>query len=645
MVKAKTSKDPPTIMNGPPYSLVVESSVMTPEEKQKVGKKKKKKSSARDGHNVARPESEEEFMALDFSSRCAVAGLQLGRTKVFLRREAFDRIEAMRSETFFNAAATIQKIVRGKQCREYFLIMRYAAVVIQSLFRMRLSLRRVEGERAVKSAITIQSAWRMYDAKLSIAQIVFARNAAAKLIQRFYRHKQLMARQSAVSEDDILRAVTQVQAMYRGSRTRADVLEMMQQQERQERERAEMEERERKRAEKERKAKAAAAATAATAVAATTAAIVSSPKERQIAPVEREREPTTALAVSGELETELYRQIQEENWAMVENLLDQHPELAETADPKSGELPLHMIARHTGAWTLLIDMVLVLYPKALIHRDKMGALPIHHAAAHDNLAALEIIYSAYKEGINDTDRKGRLPIHVAAEFDAVDTVKFLLAKSPEGAYTMVYRPPNNSGGGLPLHIACRNYASIGVITALLAENFASAKRADENGDLPLHLLLRCGEVVDQVVVKTLLTCFSSAASRTDMNGDLPLAIAIKHQCRSAVINTVLMQFPDGAGVLNGDGHSPLFLAFKHNADDRTIMGLLNHAPEVSFACCACHTLQCFRAASHDCSCCIIYSLPLLSTERLGCFRFRSLRRMSILTLLFTTCSSEICRLI
>ena len=577
MVKAKTAKDPPTIMNGPPYSLVVESSVMTPEEKQKT-KKKKKRSSSRDGHNVARPESEEEFLSLDFSSRCAVAGLQLGRTKVFLRREAFDRIEAMRSETFFNAAATIQKIARGKQCREYFLIMRYAATVIQSLFRMRLSLRRVEGERALKSVVTIQSAWRMYDAKLSVAQIVYARIAAAKMIQRFYRHKQIMARQaemqSSISEDDIIRAVTQVQAMYRGSKTRTAVLEMMQAQERQERERIAREER--IRAEDERKAAAAAAA----ATAASTAAIVSSPKvERQVAPIDRGT--TTALAVSGELETELYRQIQEENWAMVENLLDQHPELAETADPKSGELPLHMIARHTGAWTLLIDMVLVLYPKALIHRDKMGALPIHHAAAHDNLAALEIIYSAYKEGINDTDRKGRLPIHVAAEFDAVDTVKFLLAKSPEGAYTMVYRPPNNAGGGLPLHIACRNYASIGVITALLAENFASAKRADENGDLPLHLLLRCGEVVDQVVVKTLLTCFSSAASRTDMNGDLPLAIAIKHQCRSAVINTVLMQFSEGAGVLNGDGHSPLFLAFKHNADDRTIMGLLNHAPEVS----------------------------------------------------------------
>jgi len=346
------------------------------------------------------------------------------------------------------------------------------------------------------------------------------------------------------SEEDILRAVTAVQAMARGASTRQALLN-------------EVEDSPAKSLQQP------------------------SPSPVKVKESALARVQTETIVYTSDQQLELYNNIQDENWAMVESILDKHPELAETSDPRSEELPLHMIARHSGAWTLLTDMVLVLYPKALIHRDKMGALPMHHAAAHDNLAALEIIYSAYKEGVNDTDKKGRLPIHVAAEFDAVETVKFLLSKSPEGAFTMVYRPPNNSGGGLPLHIACRNYASIGVITALLAENFASAKRTDENGDLPLHLLLRCGEVVDQVVVKTLLTCFSSAVSRTDMNGDLPLHIAIKNQCRSAVINTILMQFPEGAGVLNGDGHSPLFLSFQHNADDRTIMGLLNHAPELS----------------------------------------------------------------
>jgi hypothetical protein len=365
------------------------------------------------------------------------------------------------------------------------------------------------------------------------------------------------------SEDDIIRAVTTIQAMHRGGKSRAALIEMMRSPSPPPRSPSPPP---RSPSPPPRKSP---------------VRVARSPEvvvERQITPVRTEEiAPHANTYMIGEL----FREIHAENWAMVESILDKHPELAESPDLKTGELALHKMARHNGAWTLLIDMVLVLFPKALIHRDNMGAMPIHHAAAHDNLAALEIIFSAYKEGINETDKMGRLPIHVAANYDAVDSIKFLLSKSPEGAYTMVYRPPADTGGGLPLHIACSNHASIGVITALLAENFASAKRTDENGDLPLHLLLRCGEVVDPVVVKTLLTCFSGALSRTDMNGDLPLSIAIKYQCRSTVINAVLMQYPEAAGALNGDSHSPLFLAFKHNADDRTIMGLLNHAPELA----------------------------------------------------------------
>jgi len=40
-----------------------------------------------------------------------------------------------------------------------------------------------------------------------------------------------------------------------------------------------------------------------------------------------------------------------------------------------------------------------------------------------------------------------------------------------------------------------------------------------------------------------------------------------------------MHFPDAASVLDSEGHSPLHLAFYYKADDRTLMGLLNHAPE------------------------------------------------------------------
>ena len=551
--KTKKINTGPASVNAPPFSLVVESSVMTPE-----GQKKKKNGlrKRRESHQVTRPESEEEFLKLDFASRCAVAGLQLGRTKVFLRREAFDRIEAMRSDKFCDAARAIQKIVRGKLCKMYYQHMRQAAIKIQSLIRMRLSTYELYERRVMFAAVKIQATWRAYYARMIFFEAGYVRRAAAILIQRAYRAYVVRCAEPEfrLSEDDIIRAVISVQAMHRGAKARAFVREILLSYENE----------------------------ACSPSPVKTLPPVSPSGDRSLE-LHQSRD-IVPLSVNPAMTTELFREIQMENWAMVENILDKHPELAQVPDLKTGELALHKIARHAGAWTLLIDMVLVLYPKALVHRDNMGALPIHHAAAHDNLAALEIIYSAYKEGIKDADKIGRLPIHVAAHYDAVDAVKFLLAKSPEGAYTMVVRPLDN-GGGLPLHVACSNHASVGVITALLAENFASAKRTDENGDLPLHLLLRRGEGVDPVVVKTLLTCFAGAVSRTDMHGDLPLAIAIKHRCRSPVVNAILMQYPEAAGILNGDGHSPLFLAFQNNADDRTIMGLLNHAPEV----CA-HTL-------------------------------------------------------
>jgi ankyrin repeat protein len=513
--------------------------------------------------NIARPQSKAEFLSLDFVARCAVAGLQLGRTKVFLRREAFDRIEAIRSNKFFGSAAKIQAMVRGKIVREHFKRMRVAAVKIQALLRVRLSQKTVYHLRRSIASTKIQSTWRMISVKSVMSKTILKKRVDDARILKERRKREVKANAATLIQArargikarncyfSALFGIIRLQAIFRGKKVRTLATIRMNET--------------RKKVVK----------------AASPPVTIPPPPIRKMSPRKSDTKkmvlpsPTSsAVSIS-----EFYKFIKDEDWATVEKLLDSNPVLAEEVEPSSGELPLHVIARHTNVWTLLVDMMLVLNPKALIHKDKMGALPIHHAGAHDNLAALEIIFSAYKDGVNEVDVKGRLPLHVAAEFDAADAVKFLLSQSSEGAFTMVYRPVDGSGGGLPLHVACRNYASIGVITALLAENFASAKRCDENGDLPLHLILKCGEVVDQVVVKTLLTCFSAAASRTDMNGDLPLAIAIKNKCNPAVINGILMQYPNAASVFSSDGHSPLHLAFEHCADDRTILGLLNHAPE------------------------------------------------------------------
>lgn len=289
---------------------------------------------------------------------------------------------------------------------------------------------------------------------------------------------------------------------------------------------------------------------------------------------------------------ELFSFIGDGNWYMVEKMLHKNPLLVEEEDPTTGELPLHMIVEQASAWTLLIDMVLTLYPKAVVHKDFSGALPIHHASQADNITALEIIYESYKNGAKDVDASGRLPIHVAAEHGSIESVKYLTLKVPECASTVVL-PGSDAGGSLPLHLACKTYTSVGVIAALLRTplHFSLASRTDENGELPLHLLLRGGADVDVVAVKTVLTCHLNAIATRDQSGDIPLHIALKNSCKPAVIETLLSHFPGSCVVMDGEGHSPLFLALYHSAEDETSLSLIQHAPQVSHcrvSCCTSH---------------------------------------------------------
>mmetsp|Transcript_19646 Transcript_19646/g.27980 ORF Transcript_19646/g.27980 Transcript_19646/m.27980 type:complete len:931 (-) Transcript_19646:59-2851(-) len=246
----------------------------------------------------------------------------------------------------------------------------------------------------------------------------------------------------------------------------------------------------------------------------------------------------------------LFKLLEDELWDTAIALLEEYKEqkLASQREPETGKLALHIVAEKN----------------------------LHHVFDH--------IYNFYPEGADVFDYSGRLPLHIAAEHDALVPVKYLLAKHPDGADTMMMRPTGRSGGGIPLHVACKINASGAVITALLAHNFNSCKVSDANGDLPIHLLLRNGKDVSGAVVQGLLDTYPTAATRADMYGDLPLSVALKHECKPDVIKTMLMHNPDAAKVQNGrDGHSPLFLAFKHNADDKTILGLMNHAPDLIVA--------------------------------------------------------------
>jgi len=105
------------------------------------------------------PETAQEFLSLDFSSRCAVAGLQLGRTKVFLRREALDRIEALRAQKFGVSALTIQRIARGSQARAYYRLLK---------------------QKLTRCVALIQRAYRRYTKRLLLATFAIKVQAIAR---------------------------------------------------------------------------------------------------------------------------------------------------------------------------------------------------------------------------------------------------------------------------------------------------------------------------------------------------------------------------------------------------------------------------------------------------------------------------------
>ena len=463
-------------------------------QQQKVQKRKKKRLNAQS--NIDIPETEEEFENLDFGTRCAVAGLQLGRTKMFLRREAFDCIETLRVGVLGKSAAVIQAKVRGMVQRMRYLRLKEATIKCQAIIRYFLANREVirarQKAKIEKWASTmIQVNYRRYKFRNLGADKKQAMLDAAITIQAFIRGCLIRIRL-----DDLMPP----KGVQLGVKKNIPDQELAQVQEQ-------------------------------------VVVIRTGPTEEELATLMKKK-------------ILLFKLLDDEMWDSAISLMKEYEEqkLASERELETGRLALHIVAEKN----------------------------LHHVFEH--------VYNLYPEGADVFDYSGRLPLHIAAEHDALVPVKYLLAKHPDGADTMMLRPTARSGGGIPLHVACKVNASGAVITALLAHNFNSCKVCDTNGDLPIHLLLRNGQHVSGPVVQGLLDTYPTAATRADMYGDLPLSVALKHECKPDVVKTLLMHNPDAAKVQNGrDGHSPLFLAFEHNADDKTILGLMNHAPDLIVA--------------------------------------------------------------
>lgn len=113
----------------------------------------------------------------------------MGKTKVFMRRKAFEGLETLRNKKLESAATRIQAFSRMHLARIDYLVALYAIIVMQTFARRVGAYRMVRAYRIHVSAIRIQAAWRASQARAVLRTMLWSKvvGSSILLIQRVWR--------------------------------------------------------------------------------------------------------------------------------------------------------------------------------------------------------------------------------------------------------------------------------------------------------------------------------------------------------------------------------------------------------------------------------------------------------------------------
>eukprot|EP00624_Nannochloropsis_granulata_P003466 evm.model.NODE_27573_length_56350_cov_23.676434.5 len=122
-----------------------------------------------EGRLVAHMPSEAARAALPLKEVLAHVGLQLGRTKVFFRLQAFEELETMRGCLFQVMAIKVQSFIRAWTRQRAYGRLRSATLVVQRLVRGFLARREVQRVKMERAATFIQAAVRQQQVRRRFA--------------------------------------------------------------------------------------------------------------------------------------------------------------------------------------------------------------------------------------------------------------------------------------------------------------------------------------------------------------------------------------------------------------------------------------------------------------------------------------------
>lgn len=309
--------------------------------------------------------------------------------------------------------------------------------------------------------------------------------------------------------------------------------------------------------------------------------------------------------------------------AVVKLLMEAYPQAVLTAD-RLGCLPLHWAAScpgmteakmlqvgpecshgyhhflaskkfddHSQLDDRLVDLLLQAAPHTVVAADIDGWLPLHYAAGsldgQDNGRAItRTLLQAGPQAALVADGRGHLPIHLhslrADREQSVGLLPLLLEATPKALTTA-----DLTNGRLLLHMACSFAGRAAYLDILLKAAPETILLADNNGNLPLHLLASAPHPKGSLAaVRLLVGAAPAAVTTTNHLGCYPLHFASAWRCRRGVAKFLLRAAPQVAVMTNRAGETPFHMygsqvLQRDWCSQGFLVMLLRAAPHVLFA--------------------------------------------------------------
>lgn len=268
-----------------------------------------------------------------------------------------------------------------------------------------------------------------------------------------------------------------------------------------------------------------------------------------------------------------------------------YPEGIKRQDNQHQRVPLHLVARtspmpncsvsNTMASSMTIsekkslaclDYLIQQYPEGMLVKDEYEWYPLHHASYAGPTSHLQLLAQYHPEQAKEVDNFGRLPLMMAACQGSFGSTKLLEELYPEGIKV------TDGQNRMALHHAAMNGTCTKSIELLL-EKFPRAASLEDNCQmLPLHHYAASSTAsASSFIVKKFLDVNANAAKLVDDEGKLPLHLLLEHQqdipptnANEEVYSSDLAEsvslltkaYIKGVSVKDEEGHTPMYYALQ-----------------------------------------------------------------------------------